>query len=66
MKCEVYPKMARRSRRWHWRLVAANGQVVARSGCAGYTRRCDAKRGFGRVAAGLNGWGDPVWTDIED
>ena len=28
---------------WRWRLVAANGEIVAQS--EGYTRRADAERG---------------------
>lgn len=35
---------------WRWRLVAANGKIIAESGEA-YTREADAERGFETVRA---------------
>ena len=35
---------------WEWRLIAANGQIVATSGMQGYTERNDALEGFERAA----------------
>lgn len=37
-RLEVY---RRKDRRWAWRLVATNGQVVAVDGAQGYSRRID-------------------------
>jgi len=46
---------------WRWRLKAANGLVVARSGRAGYTRRRDAMRGLRCTLGGLGGlWSGPL------
>ena len=39
---------------WRWRVVAANGRVLADSG-EGYSRRCDALRGAERTAYALPG-----------
>lgn len=36
---------------WRWRLVAANGQVIATSG-EGYTRKADAERAVDTVRGG--------------
>lgn len=46
---EVY---RRKDRRWAWRLVAANGQVVATDGGQGYERRVDARRMAQSILAG--------------
>jgi uncharacterized protein YegP (UPF0339 family) len=39
---------------WRWRLVAANGRIIADSGEA-YTRRYDAARAITRVRVEANG-----------
>ena len=41
-----------RSQRWGWRLVAANGRIVATSG-EGYTDRDEARRMGVMVTCGL-------------
>lgn len=40
MKFEVFPRATVRGRRWYWRLVAANGEIIAAS--QGYRNRVDA------------------------
>ena len=50
MKFEVYEDNAGEYR---WRLLAANGKIVADSG-EGYTRRDDAHRAIATLLRGIN------------
>lgn len=43
----------REDRRWAWRLVADNGQVIATDGAQGYEDRADAALIYDRILAAL-------------
>lgn len=47
---------------YDWRIIAANGEIVATSGGQGFTERNDAKEALWRVKDLIRGYSLPVVT----
>jgi uncharacterized protein YegP (UPF0339 family) len=45
---------------WGWRLIAANGRIVATDGGQGYSDEAGARRGFASVVRLIGRWLEEV------
>jgi uncharacterized protein YegP (UPF0339 family) len=52
MKFEVYQGKGRK-KRWYWRLVAANGEIIA-DGAQGYSTRQNCRRAVTKLKKAVN------------